>query len=94
MPRNADLSDRSNPEWTETDFRRARPADEVLTPAQMGQFKRSPGRPKLDKPKVAVSLRLDPDVLNFFKATGPGWQTRLEDVLRGAIGDSASVGRG
>lgn len=93
MPRNADLSDRSNPEWTETDFARAHPANEVLTPAQLSQFKRSPGRPKLEKPKVAVSLRLDPDVLNFFKATGPGWQTRLEDVLRSAVGkDSAITG--
>ena len=94
MSRNADLSDPSNPEWTAADFERARPANEVLTPAQLGRFKRSPGRPKLDKPKVAVSLRLDPDVLNFFKATGPGWQTRLEDVLRGAIGDNPSARRG
>ena len=94
MPRNADVSDPINPEWTEADFARALPADKVLTPAQLGQFKRSPGRPKLDKPKVAVSLRLDPDVLNFFKATGPGWQTRLEDVLRSAIGDNPSVRQG
>lgn len=94
MPRNADVSDPTNPEWTDADFARARPATEVLNPAQLSQFKRSPGRPKLDKPKVAVSLRLDPDVLNFFKATGPGWQTRLEDVLRGAIGDNPSAGRG
>ncbi|HEX8470209.1 MAG TPA: BrnA antitoxin family protein [Brevundimonas sp.] len=94
MPRNVDLSDPNNPEWIDADFARARPASEVLSPAQLVQFKRSPGRPKLEKPKVAVSLRLDPDVLNFFKATGPGWQARLEDVLRGAISDNPSVRQG
>ncbi|CAN5297047.1 BrnA antitoxin family protein [soil metagenome] len=91
MSREANLTDPDNPEWTKADFARARPASEVLTPAQMAQFKRAPGRPKLEKPKVPVSLRLDPDVLNFFKASGPGWQTRLEDVLRGAMGKGPVV---
>lgn len=91
MSRKVDLTDPDNPEWTDADFAAARPASEVLTPAQLAQFKRSPGRPRLEKPKVPVSLRLDPDVLNFFKASGPGWQTRLEDVLRGAMGKGPIV---
>lgn len=33
-------------------------------------------------PKKLVSLRLDPDVLEFFRATGPRWQTRMNGVLR------------
>lgn len=41
-----------------------------------------PGRPKAAAPKEAISLRLDPDVLAFFRATGPGWQTRINDALR------------
>ena len=41
-----------------------------------------PGRPPIgDKPKQQVTLRLPADVIAHFKAGGPGWQTRLGDVL-------------
>ncbi|MDX3894953.1 MAG: BrnA antitoxin family protein [Pusillimonas sp.] len=40
------------------------------------------GRPKSDKPKVAVSLRIPPDVLAQWKATGAGWQTRMVESLK------------
>ena len=33
-------------------------------------------------PKEAISLRIDPDVLAWFKAQGPGYQTRINAVLR------------
>ena len=40
------------------------------------------GRPPVgDRPKQQVTLRLPAEVLAFFKAGGPGWQTRLADVL-------------
>jgi uncharacterized protein (DUF4415 family) len=42
----------------------------------------TPGRPKLDKPKVSTTLRLDADVVAQFKAKGPKWQTRMNEVLR------------
>lgn len=42
------------------------------------------GRPKLDSPKQHVSLRLDPDVIESFKAAGPGWQSRINAALRKA----------
>lgn len=42
------------------------------------------GRPPLDAPKQAVKLRLDPEVLAYFRGTGPGWQTRINDTLRRA----------
>jgi uncharacterized protein (DUF4415 family) len=42
------------------------------------------GRPKSDKPKKAVNLRLDGDVVEHFKAGGPGWQTRINATLRKA----------
>ncbi len=42
------------------------------------------GRPKLEQTKQHVSLRLDPDVLESFKASGPGWQARINEVLRKA----------
>jgi uncharacterized protein (DUF4415 family) len=32
--------------------------------------------------KVAVSIRLSPEVISHFKANGPGWQSRIDDALR------------
>jgi uncharacterized protein (DUF4415 family) len=45
-----------------------------------------PGRPKSDKPKQATSIRLDADVLDHYRATGPGWQSRVNQALREAAG--------
>lgn len=44
------------------------------------------GRPPAANPKKAISLRVDADVLDAFKAAGPGWQRRMNQVLRKAIG--------
>tara|TARA_R110002020_G_scaffold266483_33_gene481500 strand:+ start:16568 stop:16897 length:330 start_codon:yes stop_codon:yes gene_type:complete len=44
------------------------------------------GRPRADAPKVAVKLRLDPDLLDTLRASGPGWQTRANTALRKAFG--------
>jgi uncharacterized protein (DUF4415 family) len=40
------------------------------------------GRPRKDAPKEAVNIRLDPDVLAHFRATGRGWQSRINAALR------------
>lgn len=39
------------------------------------------GRPKLASPRQLLSLRLPPEVIARWKATGPGWQTRMAEVL-------------
>jgi uncharacterized protein (DUF4415 family) len=39
------------------------------------------GRPKLQNPRQLLSLRLPPQVIASWKATGPGWQTRMAKVL-------------
>ncbi|MEC5161012.1 uncharacterized protein (DUF4415 family) [Janthinobacterium sp. CG_23.3] len=52
------------------------------TPEELAQFTRRRGRPPSDVTKVAISLRLDLDILNAFKMTGQGWQTRINDALR------------
>jgi uncharacterized protein (DUF4415 family) len=44
------------------------------------------GRPKKAAPKVAVNIRLDPEVLAYFRATGRGWQSRINEALRKAVG--------
>ena len=54
------------------------PADDLL---------RRRGRPRLNSPKEAVKLRLDPEVLAYFRSSGGGWQTRINAALREAIKD-------
>jgi uncharacterized protein (DUF4415 family) len=43
------------------------------------------GRPKLKSPRALLSLRLPPQVIASWKASGPGWQTRMADVLEKSI---------
>jgi uncharacterized protein (DUF4415 family) len=75
--------DPENPEWTEEDFRNARPFAEVF-PELAESIRR--GRPALDNPKKQVTLRLDDEVVSRFRATGPGWQSRINTILRKAVG--------
>jgi len=56
-------------------------------PAQVADFftsatiVRKPGRPKADTTKVPIAIRLSPDVVAYFKATGAGWQSRIDAAL-------------
>ena len=45
-------------------------------------LRRGRGRPRLETPKKLVSLRLDRDVIERFRAGGSGWQSRINAVLR------------
>jgi uncharacterized protein (DUF4415 family) len=73
-----------NPEWTKEDFARARPFGEVF-PELHASIKRSRGRPKLDNPKEAVTLRLSPDVVEKYKAAaGDEWRARMATTLKKA----------
>jgi len=98
-------ADPDNPEWTEEEFARARPAREFFPPEVYAALtdKSRPhtiaivsdeedrarqsrmGRPPLDNPKQAITIRLPPQVLAAFKATGKGWQTRMGEVLQEAV---------
>lgn len=40
------------------------------------------GRPKSASPKQLVSVRYSPEVLTYFRSTGEGWQSRMDNVLR------------
>ncbi len=79
-----------NPEWTERDFAKAKPASAVLPPEVIAQFKNKGGRPRIENPKEAVKLRIDADVLAKFRESGPGWQTRINGILRAAVSVHAS----
>ena len=53
-----------------------------LTKQEMYEsIKKTGGRPKSANPKKSTTIRLDADVLDFFKAQGKGWQTKINDVL-------------
>ncbi len=67
-------------EW----FAKAKPASEALPPEMYAALvaKRPRGRPKADETKVFTAIRLDADLLETFKATGKGWQTRVNAALR------------
>jgi uncharacterized protein (DUF4415 family) len=49
------------------------------------------GRPKLEHPKVSLSLRLDTEVVASFRATGPGWQTRINLALQRFLKEHSPV---
>lgn len=79
-----------NPELTEDELARLRPASEMPKHIFEALPKRGPGRPKAEAPKVHVKLRVDPAVVEAYKAGGPGWQTRMHEALvRGVEGKRA-----
>jgi uncharacterized protein (DUF4415 family) len=51
------------------------------------------GRPPSAAPKEAIKLRIDPDVLAYYRAQGPGWQTRINATLRRAAKRGAAKQR-
>ncbi|WP_105533120.1 BrnA antitoxin family protein [Solimicrobium silvestre] len=83
---NPELIDDENPEWTAKDFAKARPANEVLPQlfsAKVAQTMLKPrGRPRAEHPKERINIRLSHDVIAHFKASGDGWQTRIDAALR------------
>lgn len=79
---NPEMIDKDNPEWGEAEFARAKPAHEVLPlglQAKLGMRRRGPQK---EPTKVQTSVRYDSDILEAFKADGPGWQSRMNDALR------------
>jgi uncharacterized protein (DUF4415 family) len=87
--RNAERADQENPAWTKETFGRARKARDVLPQifgkATATKMLKPRGRPKSGKARTSISLRLPPDTLARWKATGPGWQTRMAEALRKAL---------
>jgi uncharacterized protein (DUF4415 family) len=76
--------DEENPEWTREDFARARPAHEVLPPQVLAAFKKTRGPQKAPR-KIPVSIRLSSEVVEHFRADGPGWQNRIDEALKKAV---------
>ncbi|MDR6758862.1 uncharacterized protein (DUF4415 family) [Mycoplana sp. BE70] len=75
--------DPDSAEATDEELAQARPFAEAL-PDLMEGIRRARGRPSLARSKQQISLRLDPEVIEKFKATGKGWQARINEVLKRA----------
>lgn len=78
----------------QTDWRDPDDAPDLSTPAWQDKLaaadvkaggkvvSRGRGRPPVSRPKEHLNIRLSPDVVEAFRATGPGWQTRIDAALR------------
>ncbi len=67
-----------NPEWTDRMVANAVRID-ALSPSLQAKLR---GRPKADLTKERTTIRLSRDVLERFRATGSGWQTRIDAALK------------
>lgn len=74
--------DPDNPELTEEELASLRPAAEVLPPALYAAMIRSSDE---RRDAADATVRLDPDVLAHFRATGPDWQARINAALRASM---------
>lgn len=79
------------PEWTDEmlDIAEFSITGKVIRPATgyLGPNGVVRGRPPLrGAAKRQVTLRLDPDVIDTFREGGPGWQGRMNEALRKAVG--------
>lgn len=68
-------------ELTVDDMRHFRPAADIL-PSSLKKALGVRGRPRSANKKVPTNVRYDADVVEAFKATGEGWQTRMNNALR------------
>jgi uncharacterized protein (DUF4415 family) len=73
------------PELTDDFFDRAaiKDGDKVMRAAEGTLTRR--GRPRLENPKRQVTIRLDGDLIDRMREAGPGWQSRINDILRKAV---------
>ncbi len=88
--KNPELIGDENPEWTDETTARAVPFKGL--PASLRAKLRGRGErgPQKAPTKVQTAVRYDADIIEHFKAGGPGWQTRMNDTLKKAI--AAGIG--
>jgi uncharacterized protein (DUF4415 family) len=88
------MTDEDNPPLDDEFWKEARPIMEteegrtfVQEMKRLGEERRAKvgGRPRVEKPKVPLNLRLDPDVVAGIRASGPGYNGRIEKLLRAAL---------
>jgi uncharacterized protein (DUF4415 family) len=77
-----------NPEATDQWFAKAKPAADIL-PELFGSsvasemlMPKKRGRPVAEKTKTPINIRLDHEIVDAFKNSGAGWQTKINEVLK------------
>ena len=83
-----------NPAWTAADFARAKRPSEILPAALVEVIaNRKPGErgPQKTPKKEMISIRLDKDVLEHFRGSGPKWQVRINEYLRLGVTRSSAA---
>ncbi|MCX7240466.1 MAG: BrnA antitoxin family protein [Burkholderiales bacterium] len=84
---NPELTDADNPEWTDEMFRQAvRLTD--LPAALQTKLRRGRGPQKAPR-KVSTTIRLSPEVVGYFQASGEGWQARIDAALKDWVAQHA-----
>lgn len=78
MKPNPELIDDDNPEWTAEDFKRAVPFSALPESLQNTLRGLQTHKPT----KISTTVRFDREVIEAFRATGKGWQTRMNDALK------------
>lgn len=56
-----------------------------MSDAEFKQLRPLRGRPRAQVPRPMVSMRMDPDLLEHLRASGKGWQTKVNAILREAV---------
>lgn len=80
MSRKYGVPDQENPEWTADDIRSARAGADVLPAGFIASVRRHRGKQKAPTKRM-VSLRVAPEVLDAYRATGRGWQVLMHATL-------------
>ncbi|MGD8174788.1 BrnA antitoxin family protein [Marinimicrobium sp. ARAG 43.8] len=78
---NPEMTDQDNPEWTEADFAKAVTFDKLPASLKKTLSSRTRG-PQKAPTKQLLSVRYSPEVVASFKATGAGWQSRMDAALK------------
>ena len=88
--------DAENPEWSEQDFREARPALQLLPDDVVDAVRRYRGQrgPQKSPTKELISIRVDRDVVAAYRSTGAGWQVRANEALRSYVMREGRAQRG
>lgn len=75
----AERIDRDNPEWTAQDFKHAAPYGALPESLQRKLGQRGPQKAPT---KERITIRLSREVVESFRETGEGWQTRMDAALK------------
>lgn len=79
---NPELIDDDNPEWTAADFKAAVPFSALPASLRDKLSAIKKRGPQKTPTKIPTTIRFDADVLAELKASGRGWQTRVNDAMR------------